>query len=268
MVRFLRETHLLQLSDDFRYIISLVKTFRINKQFSDKQPDFIYPPRFLAYDAYGHTNWPVYYYTGIAHARYIAGLIKESLPNESLEICEWGCGPARIIRHIASFLKDRNFSLTGFDYNPSTIKWCQEHIPGITFKQNELSPPLPCESSAFDCVYNLSVFTHLSKEMHFKWVNELQRIVKPGGLVIITTHGDFFKQNLANDELRQYEDGEIVVRGEIEEGKRCYVAFHPEKFIEQELLCDGLEVLAHYPGPVIESMPQDVWVLKKTAGSQ
>ncbi len=41
--------------------------------------------------------------------------------------------------------------------------------------------------------------------MHFKGVKELQRVVKPGGLIILTTHGDNFKHILVGDELHQYE---------------------------------------------------------------
>ncbi len=262
IVHVLRKLHLLQLTDDFRYLLSLKSTWWVNRNFSREQPNFIFPPSYLSYDAYSHTNWPVYYYTGIANARYIAHLITANLSEQSLAVCEWGCGPARIIRHMASFSGEKTFYLHGFDYNPSTIKWCKNNIKGIDFDLNTLNPPLPCKTSSFDCVYNLSVFTHLSEEMHFKWVDELQRVVKPGGLIIITTHGDNFKHILVGDELHQYEMGKLVVRGEIEEGKRCYVAYHPEKFVLRELLHDGLDVIAHYPGPVIESMPQDVWVIR------
>jgi len=262
LVSLLRKLHLLQTTDNLRYLVALKNTWRINKEFSAKLPGFKFPPSFLAYDAYSHTNWPVYYYTGIAHAKYISQLIKDNLAGQSLEICEWGCGPARILRHMPDFSGDRAFHLNGFDYNPSSIKWCKDNIKNITFDCNSINPPLPCDTNSFDCVYNLSVFTHLSKDMHFKWINELQRTVKPGGLIIITTHGDNFKNNLVANELRKYEEGKLVIRGEIEEGKRCFVAYHPENFILHELLNNELEVISHYPGPVIESMPQDVWVIR------
>lgn len=262
IVHILRKSHLLQLTDYLRYLLSLKSTWWANRNFSREQPNFIFPPSHLSYDAYSHTNWPVYYYTGIANARYIAQLIMANLSEQSLAVCEWGCGPARIIRHMANFSGERTFYLHGFDYNPSTIKWCKKNIKGIDFELNTLNPPLPCEKNSFDCVYNLSVLTHLSEEMHFKWVKELQRVVKPAGLIILTTHGDNFKHILVGDELHQYERGNLVVRGDIEEGKRCYVAYHPEKFVLRKLLNDGLDVIAHYPGPVIESMPQDVWVIR------
>jgi len=261
-VYLLRKLRLLQLVDNLRYLIELKNTRRINRDFKKTQPGFIFPPSFLSYDAYSHTNWPVYYYTGKAHAKYIAQLIKDNLAEQSPVICEWGCGPARIIRHMAEFFEGRDIELQGFDYNPGTITWCWDHISGVKFDCNSLSPPLPCCDDGFDCVYNLSVFTHLSEEMHYQWMKELRRVVKPGGIIIFTTHGDYFMNNLVERELAEYQAGKIVIRGEIKEGKRCFVAYHPAAFIKDGLLVNGLELISHFPGPVQESLPQDVWVIR------
>jgi SAM-dependent methyltransferase len=261
-VRGLRKLHLLQLTDNIRYLISLKNTHHANHQFIKEHPDFKLPPSFLAYDAYGHTNWPVYYQSGIAHAKHICQIIDENLDTKEVSICEWGCGPARIIRHIRPLLDRSNTQLYGFDYNCRSITWCQENINDITFACNSVAPPLPCDTNSFDCLFNLSVFTHLSKKMHTEWIRELRRVVKPGGLIIFTTHGDFFKFNLLEDEQKEYEQGRLVVRGQIKEGKRCFVAYHPPKYIESELLKNGLEVISHLPGPALEDFPQDVWVIR------
>lgn len=261
-VHGLRKFHLLQLADNARYLLSTKNTRKGNAQFIKEHPDFKLPPSFLAYDAYGHTNWSVYYHSGIAHAKYICQLIDENLETQEVSICEWGCGPARIIRHIRPFLDKSNAQLYGFDYNPDSISWCQENIDDITFMCNSVSPPLPCDENSYDCLYNLSVFTHLSEKMHIDWISELRRVVKPGGLIIFTTHGDFFKFNLLEEELTKYENGKLVVRGHIKEGKRCFVAYHPPKFIESELLHNGLELISHLPGPALEGFPQDVWVIR------
>lgn len=41
----------------------------------------------------------------------------------------------------------------------------------------------------FDLVFAYSVFSHLSEETHEKWLEEFRRILKPGGLLIVTTWG-------------------------------------------------------------------------------
>ncbi len=38
-------------------------------------------------------------------------------------------------------------------------------------------------------VLAISVFTHLREQAQFQWLEELARIVRPGGLVLATTHG-------------------------------------------------------------------------------
>lgn len=53
----------------------------------------------------------------------------------------------------------------------------------------------PFPDSAFDVVYGISVFTHLSRESERFWLAELHRLLKPGGLAVMTVHGEltFFK---------------------------------------------------------------------------
>lgn len=58
------------------------------------------------------------------------------------------------------------------------------------FHRNELSPPLPFGDGSLDCVYAISVLTHLSEKSHFEWVAELRRVIKPRGIIAITTHSD------------------------------------------------------------------------------
>jgi 2-polyprenyl-3-methyl-5-hydroxy-6-metoxy-1,4-benzoquinol methylase len=263
IVKILRQLRLLQIIDHVLFLINLKNNQTSNKAFIENHPDFQLPSPELAYDAYGHTNWDAYYQTGIEHAQYISNLIKTNINSRSLTIGEWGCGPARILRQIPQFFQDRSVSLYGFDYNNQTILWCQKHIENITFKHNLLTPPLTQSANSFDCLYCVSVFTHLSRKMHFEWIKELSRVVKPDGIIILTTHGDLTKSNLLKQELFSYEHGELVVRDKVEEGKRTFVAYHPPSFVEDELL-KGLTVISHIINPIPHNLTQDIWVVRNT----
>jgi len=263
IVNALRQLRLLQVVDYWRYLIDFKSNQLSNKAFFENYPDFQLPPPDLAYDAYGHTNWNTYYHSGEEHARYISNLIRNYLSERSLKICEWGCGPARVLRQIPQFFKDCNISLYGFDYNQRTIQWCQTNIKNIVFKHNLLTPPLDQPADSFDCLYSISVFTHLSNEMHFAWIKEISRVVKPNGIIIFTTHGELTKANLLSNELRMFENGKLVVRNKVEEGKRTYVAYHPPSFIKDELLKE-LTVISHITNPIPKSLTQDIWVVKNT----
>jgi SAM-dependent methyltransferase len=48
-------------------------------------------------------------------------------------------------------------------------------------------PPTSFPDQMFDLIYSYSVFSHLSEEAHLAWLKEFKRIMKPGGLLIVTT---------------------------------------------------------------------------------
>lgn len=264
-VKLLRRFYLLPLADYARYIWNAKRNWQSNKLFVEQNPGLPMPPLSLAYDAYAHTNYGAYWATGENHAQFISSIIKGYAGERALKVCEWGCGPARVLRHLPQMF-DETTKFYGTDYNQNTIKWCRDNINNIEFELNELVPPLSFESNSLDCLYCISVFTHLSREMHFQWMQELSRVVKPNGLIIFSTHGNACSQGLIGNEVEIYKKGMLVVRGNIKEGKRCFVAYHPENFIKHELL-DGLEILSHLTDNKPQGLAQDMWVVRNTKPS-
>jgi len=176
----------------------------------------------------------------------------------NIYILEWGCGPGRIIRHLKDTIK-HNIKLYGSDFNAEAIEWCRTHIEDIEFCVNSDRPPFPFESNFFDCIYAISVFTHLSETAHFEWIKELLRVLKPHGLIIITTHGDSTGGRLLTHERRLYDLGKLIVRGHVKEGKKWYLAYHPPEFVKNELLKE-CEIISH--GQFGHGY-QDMWVARK-----
>lgn len=255
----LRKTRLLPHTDKVLYIHNLIKHKKANRKFLSTHNNFPVPPTHLAFDAYAHTNWKFYFDSGVITAQVIADILNKELPKDNIRILEWGCGPARVIRHLQGLLKNTNVELYGSDYNTESIKWCKDNIKGIKFYINKLQPPFPFKDNFFDCVYAISVFTHLSETMHFEWIKELRRVVKPQGLIIFTTHGDSVSDRLRTDEIQLYNEGKLVVRGKVEEGKKWYLAYHPEEFIKDTLL-EGWDVVRHDIVP----HAQDIWIARKS----
>jgi SAM-dependent methyltransferase len=262
IVSLLRKTRLLTLADRAMLLREVVRMHCANRRFLGEHPGFPVPPAALAYDAYNHVNWREYHDSGMLHARLIADLVREHLSGDVLKICEWGCGPGRVIRHLPETLADRTVELFGADYNPASVAWCRAHVPGVDFRHNGLEPPLPFESNAFDAIYAISVFTHLSAEAHRRWIEEVFRVVRTSGIVIFTTHGDACLDRLLPDEQQRYRGGELVGRGGVHEGSKCFVAYHPPAYVREHLLRDA-DLLAHLPSPASYQMVQDVWVARK-----
>ena len=76
--------------------------------------------------------------------------------------------------------------------------------------------------------------------MHYKWIKEIRRVLKPGGLFIGSFHGrtPYTYDRLLPDEKSKFLNGEFISRGNVKEGSRIYVAYHSDKFITDELLSD------------------------------
>ncbi len=185
MSGILRRLHLLDVAEAMRLPLEIHRRRSENRQFKQQHPGFELPPAALAYDAYGHLSWAYYLQSGLDHARLFADLISRHHPGQAIAVCEWGCGPGRIIRHLPALLDYPVKRIVGTDYNHRTVAWCKAHIQEVEFVANRLQPPLPLMDNEFDCLYCLSVFTHLSERMHDAWIAELSRVVKPGGLIIL-----------------------------------------------------------------------------------
>jgi SAM-dependent methyltransferase len=160
-------------------------------------------------------------------------------------------------------LPGRTVTLTGTDVNADSIAWCSRHIPGIRVLPNDFLPPLPFADASFDVTYNFSVFTHLSETAQKAWAAELLRVLRPGGLLIASTHGDFYRDRLAQDR-EAAQNGELVVQAQYAEGKKWYLALHPPRYVREELL-RGFTEIRHVPVDPAFNLHQDLWVASKPA---
>ena len=111
---------------------------------------------------------------------------------EADAILDFGCGWGRIIRF---FLKDiHHENIWGVDPVEKMVELCRADNRWCKFEQSPYTPPLRFEDNKFDLIYAYSVFSHLDEVSHNAWRNELTRVLKPGGMMIVTTRGrDFFE---------------------------------------------------------------------------
>jgi SAM-dependent methyltransferase len=165
-------------------------------------------------------------------------------------VLDFGCGCGRTLVHLKDLAPQAKFD--GTDIDEAAISWCKEHLRFGTFKVGQASPPADYGSDSFDFVYAISVFTHLDAPYQFRWLEELRRITKPGGVLLLTVDS-----SLVGDKdfvfQRSYEDGLFPAWYQN--------AFHSEQYV-RENFGKYFEVMGYLPRGMNEH--QDVVLLKKS----
>lgn len=109
---------------------------------------------------------------------------------DDTRVLDFGMGFGRMMRF---WLRDvRSYNLYGVDVDPEMVDLCR-HLFGVChFSTVHSYPPSPFPDVSFDFIYAYSVFSHLCEDAAAAWVKEFARILKPGGLVVATTHSRRF----------------------------------------------------------------------------
>ena len=174
-------------------------------------------------------------------------------------LLDFGCGCGRVIRHWAGLGRT---AVHGADANKHAIAWCRANLPFARFASNGLAPPLDHADQSFDLVYALSVFTHLPADLQHAWMRELARLLRPGGFLLLTTHGERYSERLAPAERAAFDAGRLVVRWPEGAGTNLCSVFHPRSYVEDHLAA-GLDIVEFVPEGAKGNPHQDLYLLRK-----
>ncbi len=166
-------------------------------------------------------------------------------PAEIRSVLDFGCGCGRLLA--GWVMEGSPWHLAGCDYNPSLVEWCNNNIPGVLVRENLLGEILPYDTDSCDLAYLLSVFTHLTMPEQKRLVSEFRRIVRPGGYVYVTFHGEHFYPRM----FAQVKNGEQIFRAtgflvgwDTAEGTNdCWALHSPEALTR---LFKGFKPLKHF----------------------
>jgi len=223
------------------------------------------PARLRAQIGPSHADARVFLESGRIQADLIRTLVAEH--GTSLEdldaILDWGCGCGRVLRHWSGLASTR---VLGCDINPKMIAWCRENLPFAETTVTGLAPPLPYADSSLDLMYAFSVFTHLAESLQHDWMSECERVLKPGGFLLMSTMGEYYlsRERLSEPEQEAFRRGELVVLYERSAGTSLCSAYHPPDYVHQRLAKE-FELTAFLPAA--DGGPHDIHFLRKPAVS-
>lgn len=186
---------------------------------------------------------------------------RHGVPFDSVRLMlDFGCGCGRVLRHWQPL---SSIAIHGSEPSEQLAEWSSRNLPFALVLRSAPLPPLPYESDVFDLVYAVSIFTHLTEQAQLLWMAELARIIRPGGLLLLTVHGDRYVGKLTAAERRGYEEGRLVVRHASASGTNLCSAFHPAAFLRERLSADFV-LVEHTTGGFERGAPeQDLVVLRK-----
>ena len=177
--------------------------------------------------------------------------------SESEAVLDFGCGCGRVIRHLRALTPAK---LYGTDWNAELVHWCEKNLQFAEFQTNQLCPPLEYDESRFDLICALSVVTHLSEELQLAWFEEFRRLLKPGGHVYFTTHGESYLEIMTADEQLRFQRGELVVRRSDASGSNDCATFHPEAWVRR-ILAEQFNVIDFIAQGAEGNPHQDAWLV-------
>jgi SAM-dependent methyltransferase len=174
------------------------------------------------------------------------------------KLLDLGCGCGRIIRHLRQSGVEE---LHGCDCNAKAIAWCQRFLDFGKFKVNDLEPPLPYPDRMFGLISAFSIFTHFPERLQKRWMDELHRVLAPGGYLILTVQGRRFIETQGPDKQAAFHRGELVVVREGLAGSNFCAAFHPERYV-RKTLAGSFDVVQIIAGGAQTCGHQDVYLLR------
>jgi SAM-dependent methyltransferase len=191
-----------------------------------------------------------------------AQTVRETLAENDLDIgafdsiLEFGCGCGRVLRH----WKDLSASVSGSDYDGDQVKWCRANLPFADVRKNETEPPLRFDDGQFDLVYSLSVFIHIAPDGQRPWIDDIHRVMTPGGHLLLSTHGSAYRDEMSPDERERFDRGEFVFRWPSAAGTSLSAGFHPDSYLRE--LTREFELVAHYPAAARDTR-EDLYLLRR-----
>jgi SAM-dependent methyltransferase len=106
--------------------------------------------------------------------------------SRDLEVLDVGCGVGMTDSYLASEFR----SLWGVDLSAESVEVAARRNPGVSYRAYE-GDTLPFPDGRFDVAFAICVLHHVSPADRQRFVREIRRVVRPGGLTVVFEHNPF-----------------------------------------------------------------------------
>lgn len=236
---------------------------RDNAKFRAENPGIVLPPDEYLFETY-KLHYREYWEDGHLAASEVLQDVERVSPGffqQARTVLDWGCGVARLTRHLPDLLGPQH-TVWGCDLHPGRVDWCRKNLVPIEFRVNSLDS-LPYPDQSVDVIIGLSILTHLSEEHIKAWLQEIKRVMRPGGVAWITTAGESFLPVLVPMEQAEFSKQGFYIRVLGPEGGRTYASFVKTSLMREWMQQAGFQILGVEPGKQQPShISQDIWLLQ------
>jgi SAM-dependent methyltransferase len=124
---------------------------------------------------------------------YYGDLIADTMTQVGVDLAtkqralDFGCSSGRVVRTLAAVYPQVEW--LGCDPDEPAVTWAAANLPAARFSRCEVEPPLSFPDDYFDFVFAISIWTHYSEPAALRWLDEMRRVVTPGGHLLLTAAG-------------------------------------------------------------------------------
>lgn len=149
------------------------------------QDNYPFPTKELMYRISGCDKLHIFLQNGMLLFKQVKDILKQfSLYQQEEQLLDWGCGCGRVGRYFVVEREDVQYS--GCDIDIEAIEWCNNNLKKNLFYVSNILPSLPFEDQKFTTVFGASVMTHINKKDQKMWLQEMHRVLKSNGLLILS----------------------------------------------------------------------------------
>jgi ubiquinone/menaquinone biosynthesis C-methylase UbiE len=123
-------------------------------------------------------------------AMFKSALVSQTAPLAGQHLLDIGCGTGTLTQMFAE--REPSLKITGLDADPGALEIARNRLTPVNQRvslQQGFAQDMPFKSATFDVAVSSLFFHHLNRQQKLEVLNEIHRVLKPGGQLHIADWG-------------------------------------------------------------------------------